>query len=143
MKKMALNFAHEILAALVFLAALSGAAAAAGPWAGVAERIDNELRAGLELYEQGKVQAAQEKVVDAYFGVFEGEKANMEIAIRQGLSYKRANGLEKGFSELRKAMNKKAPAHEVRAMALELMDGVRKAADELDRKGVGLNAGWN
>lgn len=137
MKKRVLNFAHEIAAALVLLAALSGMAAASGPWAGVAERIDKELHAGLKLYEEGKVQAAEEKVVDAYFGVFEGEKANMEIAVRQSLSLKRAVELEKGFSDIRKAMHKNAPASEVKARILDLSDRVKKAAAELDGKGVG------
>ncbi len=143
MKKKVLYFSHELIAALVLLAAFFGAAAAAGPWAGVAEKIDSELRAVLKLYEGGKVQAAEEKAVDAYFGIFEGEKANMEIAIRQNLSFKRANELEKAFSEIRKAMHKKNSAAAVKALTVKLSDGIGKAADELDGKGVGLNTGWN
>lgn len=145
MKKTAFNSAYEIIAALVLIAAIPGLALAAqrGPWAGVAEKIGRELQAGLKLYEEGKVQTAEEKAVDAYFVVFEGANANMEIAIRQRLSFKRANELEKSFSEIRKEIHKKAPAAEIKAMTLDLSDRVRKAADELDRKGVVINAGWN
>ena len=71
-------------------------------------------------------------------GVFEGEKANMEIAVRQRLSLKRAVDLEKGFSELRKAMHVKAPVQEVKGRVASLAEAVRKAAAELDGKGVEL-----
>ncbi|HEY4708516.1 MAG TPA: hypothetical protein VII64_13740 [Thermodesulfobacteriota bacterium] len=139
MKKRGLRFAYELLAAFVLISVLAGGVLSTGPWAGVAERIEVELSGGLKLYEAGKLEAAEEKVVDAYFVVFEGEKANMEIAVRQSLSLKRAVELEKGFSEIRKAMHGNAPVQEVRAKTSSLLDAIRRAAAELDAKGVGLS----
>lgn len=123
--------------ALLFFAG----AAVAGQWGSVAEKIGRELGGAVKLYEKGDTQGAEEKTVDAYFSVFEGEKANMEIAVRKSLSLKRASELEKGFSDIRKALHNKAPVHEVKTRTLALMDAVKKAADELDRSGVGFNAG--
>src|SRR3972149_4064076 len=83
---------------------------AADNWVSVADRIDAIVKQALHSYENGKVTEAMEMVADAYFGIFEGEKANMEIAVRRYLSLKKATELEKGFGDIRKAMSKKLPA---------------------------------
>src|SRR3972149_11666286 len=83
---------------------------ASGGWTKVAGEIEKTLEEAVGDYKEGKVNQAIEKVADAYFGIFEGEKANMEIAVRRYLSLKKATELEKGFGDIRKAMSKKLPA---------------------------------
>jgi len=80
-----------------------------------------------------------EQVADAYFGIFEGEKANMEIAVRRFISLKKAAELEKGFSDLRKAMFNKAPLADVKRQIAALVGAVKEAAGKLDGKGVKIS----
>ena len=77
-----------------------------------------------------------EEVSDAYFAIFEAEDANMEIVVRQRLSLKRATSLERAFTDVRKMMHEKAPLKEVKEKTLDLITEIKKAANELDRKGV-------
>ncbi|MBI3754305.1 MAG: hypothetical protein HY266_09755 [Deltaproteobacteria bacterium] len=106
-------------------------------WAHIADEIEKALHSALKSYEDGKASDAMEKVADAYFGIFEGDKANMEIAVRRFISLKKAAELEKGFSDLRKAMLDKAPLADVKRQTANLTDELKKSAKELDRKGVG------
>jgi hypothetical protein len=108
-------------------------------WLRIADEIEKALHSALKSYEAGKASEAMEKVADAYFGIFEGEKANMEIAARRFMSLKKATELEKGFSDLRKAMFNKAPLSEIKKQTVNLVDAVKNAAKELDRKGVRVN----
>src|SRR3990172_9009272 len=66
------------------------------------------------------------------------EKANMEIAVRRFISLKKAVELEKGFSDLRKAMFDKAPLTDIKKQAMLLIRAVKEAAGKLDGKGVRL-----
>ena len=110
---------------------------AADNWVSVADRIDAIVKQALQSYENGKVTEAMEMVADAYFGIFEGEKANMEIAVRRYLSLKKATELEKGFGDIRKAMFNKISAADIKKQTAVLIEKVKAAAKELDRKGVG------
>ena len=112
---------------------------AADNWVSVADRIDAIVKQALHSYENGKVTEAMEMVADAYFGIFEGEKANMEIAVRRYLSLKKATELERGFGDIRKAMFNKIPAADIKKQADVLIEKVKAAAKELDRKWVGLD----
>lgn len=111
-------------------------------WTGVAERIEEVLAEATEEYKDGRVPEAMEGVVDAYFGVFEAQDANMEIAVRRFLSVERARRLEKAFTDVRRAMHDDAPYGEVGKMVSDLMDSVNRAAEDLDKKGVGLDSGY-
>lgn len=116
--------------------------AASGGWTKVAGEIEKTLEEAVRDYQVGKVNQAMEKVADAYFGIFEGEKANMEIATRRYLSLKKATDLEKGFGDLRKGMSARITLSEVRKQTNNLVSAVKEAAGELERKGVGLDAGY-
>lgn len=123
---------------LFFLFASGHVNAGQNNWAGIEQGIEKSLHSALKLYEKGKASEAMEKAADAYFGIFEGEKANMEIAVRRFISLKKATELEKGFGDLRKAMFNKAPLSDVKKQTVNLIDALRNAAKELDKKGVGL-----
>lgn len=123
---------------LFFLFASGHINAGQNNWAGIEQDIEKSLHSALKLYEKGKASEAMEKASDAYFGIFEGEKANMEIAVRRFISLKKATELEKDFGDLRKAMFNKAPLSDVKKQTVNLIDALRNAAKELDKKGVGL-----
>lgn len=116
--------------------------AASGGWTKVAGEIEKTLEEAVVDYKEGKVNQAVEKVADAYFSIFEGEKANMEIAVRRYLSLKKATDLEKGFGDLRKRMSSRIPLSDVRKQTNDLIGAVKEAAGELERKGVGLDVGY-
>ena len=120
---------------IVFLIFPTALFAGAG-WTGVAQDIENALKDALKSYELGDSEKAMEEVADAYFGIFEAEDANMEIAVRQSLSLKRATSLERAFTGVRKMMHEKAPLKEVKEKTLDLAAEIEKAADELNRKGI-------
>lgn len=116
--------------------------AASSDWSKVAGEIERTLEEAMRDYKEGKVNQAMEKVADAYFGIFEGEKANMEIAVRRHISLKKATELEKGFGDLRKGMSARLSLSDVRKQMSNLIGAVREAAKELERKGVGLDVGY-
>ncbi|MEK7846668.1 MAG: hypothetical protein AAB257_06865 [Nitrospinota bacterium] len=129
-----------ILLAILFLFSVTGTVLAGqNNWLLITDEIENALHSALKSYEAGRTMEAMEKVADAYFGIFEGEKANMEIAVRRFISLKKATELEKGFGDLRKAMFNKAPLSDVKRQTVNLVDALKNAARELDRKGVGLD----
>ncbi|MDO8444543.1 MAG: hypothetical protein Q7T53_00305 [Deltaproteobacteria bacterium] len=109
-------------------------------WDKVAEEIEKALNNAAEAYEKGKKDEAMEMVADAYFGIFEGEKANMEIAVRRFLSLKKASELEKGFADLRKGIKDGIKPSDFKKQTSNLVETVKTAAKELDRKGVGLSS---
>jgi hypothetical protein len=111
-----------------------------GGWTKVAVEIEKALNNVVTAYEKGKKNEAMEIVADAYFGIFEGEKANMEIAVRRFISLKRATELEKGFSDLRKAVKEGIRASDFKKQASILIEAVKAAAKELDRKGVTVSS---
>lgn len=116
--------------------------AASGGWSKVAGEIERTLEGAMTDYKEGKVNQAMEKVSDAYFGIFEGENANMEIAVRRHLSLKKATDLEKGFADLRKGMSGRLPLADIRKQMINLVSALKEAAKELERKGVGLDVGY-
>ncbi len=109
-------------------------------WMKVADEIEKTLNAAVSTYEKGKKDEAMETVADAYFGIFEGEKANMEIAVRRFINLKKSSELEKGFADLRKAIKEGIKPGDFRKQAEGLIEAVKVAAKELDRKGVGLSS---
>lgn len=111
-------------------------------WVSVADRVNKALNRALDTYKEGNAGEAAEEVADAYFGIFEGEDANMEIAVRRHLSLKRAAALEKAFTNIRKAMHSKTSVKDVHQMTRDLIEGLKKAAHDLDRKGVGFDVGY-
>ena len=113
-----------------------------GGWTKVAGEIEKTLEEAVGDYKDGKVNQAVEKVADAYFGIFEGEKANMEIAVRRYLSLKKATDMEKEFGDLRKRMSSRISLSDVRKQTNNLIGAVKEAAGELERKGVGLDVGY-
>ncbi|MCC7201921.1 MAG: hypothetical protein IT393_04555 [Nitrospirae bacterium] len=118
------------------------AGAASGKWIKMAGEIERTLEDAMRDYKDGKVNEAVEKVADAYFGIFEGEEANMEIAVRRYLSLKKVTVLEKGFGDLRKGMSEKRPLPELRKEMNRLIGAIKDTAGELDRKGVGLDVAY-
>lgn len=106
-------------------------------WIQVVGEIEKALQGALISYEEGKTNDAMERVADAYFGIFEAEKANMEIAVRRFISLKKATELEKGFGDIRKAMFNKAHLSDIKKQIANLLRALKEAAKELDRKGVG------
>lgn len=108
-------------------------------WGAVAGKIEKALHEAVSTYERGKKDQAMEMVADAYFGIFEGEKANMEIAVRKFINIKKASELEKGFSDLRKAIKDGTKSGYFKKQTSTIIEAVNAAAKELDRKGVELN----
>lgn len=104
--------------------------------------IEKTMEEAMKDYKDGKASQAMEKVADAYFGIFEGEQANMEIAVRRHISLKKAAELEKGFGDLRKAMSSKLPLTDIKRQTANLIESLKGAARELERKGVGLDVGY-
>lgn len=143
------NFKKEVIDMPVLMILLilslfnpSNTYAAPDGWPKVVKEIERVLEGAMREYEGGKVNQAMEKVADAYFGIFEGEKANMEIAVRRYISLKRATDLEKGFGDMRKAMSKRLPPPDVRKEMTRLTEALKEAARDLERKGVGLDVGY-
>ncbi|HBR17848.1 MAG TPA: hypothetical protein DD725_09615 [Deltaproteobacteria bacterium] len=123
----------------MFFSATGMVMAGQNNWVQVADEIEKALHDAMRSYETGKTSEAMEQVADAYFGIFEGEKANMEIAVRRFISLKKAAELEKGFSDLRKAMFNKAPLADVKRQIAALVGAVKEAAGKLDGKGVKIS----
>ncbi|MBI5235445.1 MAG: hypothetical protein HY886_04275 [Deltaproteobacteria bacterium] len=125
-----------VLSAIVFFYLTGFATAGQGNWARVADGIGKALHTAQRSYDEGRANEAMEAVSDAYFGLFEGTDANMEIAVRRFLSLRKAATLEKGFSDIRKAMSSKARADDVRRLTMELARALKETALRLDEKGV-------
>jgi len=126
----------------ILFSAYGLAGAADNNWAEVAGKIDTVLMGALQTYEKGKAEQGMEEVADVYFGVFEGEDANMEIAVRRFVSVKKSRLLERAFTDIRRDMHNKAALPAIKVKVLALIDLVNKVAKELDRKGVPLDAGF-
>ncbi len=129
--------ARQVVSALFGVMVLSGIVhASGGVWMDVVAKIESKLREALAEYQRGEKFDAVELVVDAYFGIFEAPEANMEVAVRRFISFKEALRLEKGFTELRKAMHKETAPARVEAQVIELVEMLKDAAARLERKGV-------
>lgn len=112
-------------------------------WSESASKIEQALNHALKTYRDGKNEAATEMVSDAYFGLFENEKANMEIAVRRSISFKVAVKIEKNFNKLRRAMHEKEDISSIEKRISSLILDVKKAAQKLDKKGVIMNNNFN
>lgn len=119
---------------------IADAHASQNGWVVIAGNIEKALNNAVLAYESGKKDRAMEIVSDAYFGIFEGEKANMEIAVRRFLSLKKASELEKGFADLRKTIKEGVNASDFKKQVSNLSEAVKTAAKELDRKGVKVSS---
>ena len=136
-----------LLAAAILIASLVSAqpgasAEAGGNWGDVALKIEAALVASLETYEGGDSAGGVEGVSDAYFEVFEGSEANMEIAVRRFVSVKAARELEGAFKEIRKGMHKGVEIKTIKKMVAGLISDIKEAARALDDKGVGYDVGY-
>lgn len=109
-------------------------------WIKVADEIEKALNTAVSTYEKGKKDEAMEMVADAYFGIFEGEKANMEIAVRRFINLKKSSELEKGFADLRKSIKEGIKPSDFKRRVSNLIEAVKAAAKELDRKGVKVSS---
>lgn len=109
-------------------------------WMRVTDEIEKALNASVGAYEKGKKDLAMETVADAYFGIFEGEKANMEIAVRRFINLKKSSELEKGFADLRKSIKEDIKTSEFKRQVSNLIEAVKAAAKELDKKGVKVSS---
>ena len=125
--------------ALFFIASPSISGNASTSWSESATAIEKALNHALSVYGEGKSEEATEMVADAYFGLFESEKANMEIAVRRFISFKVAAKIEKSFNKLRKAMHSKEAIKDIEGRTVALIEEVKKAAIKLDEKGVEMN----
>ena len=114
--------------------------AAQNSWIKVADEIEKALNTATSTYEKGQKDQAMEMVADAYFGIFEGEKANMEIAVRRFINLKKSSELEKGFADLRKSIKEGIKPSDFKRQISNLIEAVKAAAKELDKKGVGLSS---
>lgn len=130
------SFAFILFVSCLWLPAASPASQ--GDWSKVAAEIEKGLNKAVHVYEAGRRDEAMEMVTDAYFGIFEGEKANMEIAVRRFISLKKASELEKGFADLRKGAKDGIKPGDFKKQTFILAEAVKAAAAELDRKGVGM-----
>ena len=104
------------------------------PWLPVTERISKVLDDVSSAYEKGKIRDAKSYLTDAYFGIFEA--TGMEGAIRTGISARRAYEVESMFGDIRKAINRKAPASEVKDLVEDLKRALREDAERLYRFGI-------
>ena len=129
---------------LIFIAScfslIADVHAAQNSWITVADEIEKALNTATSTHEKGKTDQAMEMVADAYFGIFEGEKANMEIAVRRFINLKKSSELEKGFADLRKAIKEGIKPSDFTRQVSNLIEAVKAAAKELDRKGVKLSS---
>lgn len=107
-------------------------------WLDLTGEIESALYSSLKTYEAGETNEAMEEVADVYFGIFESEKANMEIAVRMYLSLKKSTALEKSFTNIRRAMNNKKPKKEIEKKIKDLASELKEAARELDSRGISL-----
>lgn len=129
-----------VSAVLVCFSLIADIHAAPVGWIKVAEEIEKALNTAVSTYEKGKKDEAMETVADAYFVIFEGEKANMEIAVRRFISLKKASELEKGFADIRKGIKDGIKPGDLKKQTSTLIDTLKAAAKELDRKGVKVSS---
>jgi len=129
---------------ILFLATAGPRAANAAEknWAGVAADIEKSLREAVQIYGEEKREEAMERIADSYFGLFEAQEANMEIAVRRFISLRGATRLEKGFNDIRRAMHKGVSLTDIRKLAEDQIKDLHDAADQLDKKGIGLDVSF-
>lgn len=71
-------------------------------WQSLAVEMNAQLGEAVNFYQQGQPQEAGRAVIQAYFGIFEGQK--VEAAMRMELGAKYTYLVEKNFSGLRKSI---------------------------------------
>lgn len=104
------------------------AATAHATWQDRVTLINSKLNEALATDATSGKQLAEE----AYYGIFEGEPHNMEVAVRVNLSGRRSYELESQFTQLRQAIAKGAPLVTLQTMKAELLTGLTIASRELD-----------
>jgi high-affinity iron transporter len=111
----------------------------ARPWSEVIDRVGLMLSASLvEAQRADGAKAARKLAEDAYFAEFEGSQ--METAVRRYLGFARQGDLEGQFratwTEVRDVAAKRRTPGQAGDRVRQLLSGLLKAADELNRSGI-------
>lgn len=93
-----------------------------------ADDIAQRLDATNELYQQGRIDEAKQKVQMAYFEVFE----NLEGPIRINISAQKSAEMEAEFGNIRRLIGNGAPQEEVQQRLQALRDEVQKVVPVLE-----------
>ena len=104
------------------------------PWLTVANEIRINLEKALSSYKDDQPDKAKSYIIDAYFSVFEGKE--LEHAIKEKISIKRAHEVESMFGDIRKAIIREAQLSEVESRINELINALDKEAKTLDGMGI-------
>lgn len=96
---------------------------------GTVERIEAALDGAVTAYEQGDKAKARQKVMSAYFDLFEGEGMEGAIGARNGDEKARIEAL---FAETGSMMLKEEAPGKVRAKAMEVSASMRQALNTLE-----------
>lgn len=135
------NHSHYLrpLKSLFFcLCGLGVAFSAQAAWLDRVPLIEKKLNEALAFYQKGDIFSAKEGCDDAYFGIFENVKANMEVAIRSSISLRKAAEIEEAFGNLRKSFGLKKDITEVKTHLEALVKELKFAAQELDTQKVSI-----
>ncbi len=103
-------------------------AAAHATWQDRVTLISSKLDEALATDAASGKQLAEE----AYYGIFEGEPHNMEVAVRVTISGRRSYELESQFTQLRQAIGKGAPRAQLEAMKTQLLADLAATAHAMD-----------
>ncbi len=125
-----LKFKSYILAAVISAAALFGLSAAEGKWKSVAVEMQACIDDACNLYNQGQIDPAYERVNDAYFGHYEVDGFERNTQSRIGGN--RAGNVEVQFSRVKTAIRGQAGTDEVRKQADILITMLYEDAEKLD-----------
>ena len=124
----------SLLSLILFSPINSYAAEPGHYWQDVSVRIAQYLQQAEDAYQNDDSKSARRKVVQAYFGEFEGSK--MEAGMRMELGSKHTWLVEKKFGGLRKAIKNKAAKSEVSELATALIKAINDDAIALDEAGI-------
>jgi len=102
-------------------------------WSSRVPLIEKKLEAALSRYQSGSPKEAKTLVSDAYFGIFEAVTANMEVAIRQNISQKKAYEVENAFVEIRRMISTKKEPSLIHSQIKKVLTELKSQAAELDR----------
>lgn len=125
--------------ALAVILALAAGVEAAPKWHELANQIEEDVNAAVEIYKTGDGRAARDKVNDAYYGIY--EKEGMEGALRVTVSSKAVGVTEYQFYKVKKAMLEGEPLETVEAEAARLIQMVHENVSEME-DAHGSQGGW-
>jgi high-affinity iron transporter len=107
-------------------------------WLARVPQIELKLKQAMGEYKKAQVAQAKRLLDDAYFGVFENVKANMEVAIRREIGLKRVSEIEGNIGEIRRGFSKGEDSAKIEAVLRELMTQIKESASELDAQKVAV-----